>query len=333
MQDRQIDLEAAEWLVRLDDVERRADGEEQRDWIAWLRRSPQHVQAYFDIATLSQSIGEVPPEGQRRIRALLDAHRADNASLEGLRFLREDNRPRFGGGRLWIAAAASVACIVATAVWFVSVRDRYDTGVGQQIAYQLPDGSSMVLNTRSRARVSMDGKERIVELDGEALFTVAREAGRPFLVRTRNAITRAVGTQFNVYEQADGATRVSVVEGAVQVSPASPTPHADPMLLSAGQEAEVRPTGIARRTTANVAASVAWRKKVLVFEDAPLREVAAQFNRYNVMQFSIAPQIDDGHRLSGTFDPLHPEYFQAYLEKDSSLTVEMRNDVVRVTVR
>jgi transmembrane sensor len=324
MQNREIELEAAEWLVRLDDVERTASAKEQQDWIAWLQRSPQHVQAYFDVANLSQSVDEVPPEGRRRIQELLAVHRSDSAPLEtGLR------------SRLWLAAAGVMACAIGAALWLAATKPGYEAGVGQQAAYRLPDGSFMVLNTRSHARVLMNERERVVDLEGEAMFTVAREPGRPFLVRTRSAVTRAVGTRFNVYYQPDGATRVSVVEGAVQVSAASPSPQptANTLLLSAGQEAEIRSSKIAKRADSNVATSVAWQKKVLVFEDAPLREVAAQFNRYNLTQFSIAPEVDEKHRLSGTFDPLYPEYFRAYLEKDDSLSVAAEGEMVRVTPR
>lgn len=334
MQEREIDREAAEWLVRLDDIERSVDVKEQREWITWLQRSPRHVQSYFDMATLSQSVDQVPPQGRARVRQMLSAHRSQAASLSGMRFLREDNERR-PGTRLWLAAAAAVICMTTAAIWFAATRHDYSAGVGQQVAYELADGSSMLLNTRSHARVSISERERVIELDGEALFTVAHEAARPFIVRTRSAIARAVGTQFNVYAQDNGATKVSVVEGVVQVAPVASASevHAPPLLLSAGEEAEVRSYQVARRPSQSVAASVAWQKKTLVFENATLEEVAMQFNRYNVVQFSIAPEIGAKRRLSGTFDPLRPEYFRAYLEKDDSLGVTEKDDVVRVMRR
>lgn len=331
-QQRDIDLEAALWLVRLDDVQRSADAKEQQEWIAWLQRSPQHVQAYFDMANLSQSVDEMPPQARQRVRELLAANRANNSWAYDARLLAEDNAIKFSR-RHWLITAAAATLVTAIALWWTADRHQYDAGVGQQLTYTLEDGSSMVLNTRSRARVSMNERERMIELEGEALFTVARDANRPFLVRTRNAVTRAVGTQFNVYQHADDATRISVVEGAVSVtSSASPT-DSDAVLVSAGQQVEVHAGAVAKQTNADVAAAVAWRKKLLVFEDATLREVAAQFNRYNAVQFTIGPEVNDEHRLSGTFDPARPELFQTYLEKDEALQVRVRGDSVQISTR
>jgi transmembrane sensor len=105
------------------------------------------------------------------------------------------------------------------------------------------------------------------------------------------------------------------------------------MLISAGQEVEVREEKIDRPPVPRVSTAVAWRKKTLVFEDAPLDQVAAEFNRYNTMRFEIAPAVGAQRRLSGTFDPLRPEYFQAYLEKDGTLSVREEDGVVRVRRR
>lgn len=323
-QEKQIELEAADWLVRLDDVDRAADAQEQAEWIAWLQRSPRHVQAYFDIANVSQSVDEVPQEGRQRIREMLREYSAAQAPIETQ-----------SAKRHWLVAAAVAVCSIAAVLWFAVDRPNYRTGVGEQISYRLPDGSSMVLNTRSQAQVAMNERERIVKLDGEGLFTVARDAQRPFLVQTRNAVTRAIGTQFNVYSQADGSTRVSCIEGVVQVAPTSPQNAAKPaaIMLLAGQQVVVRDAVIKKESAPKISAATAWRKKTLVFEDAPLQEVAAQFNRYNVVQFSIAPEVGDERRLSGTFDPLHPEYFRAYLEKDATLKIELRDEVVNVAER
>jgi transmembrane sensor len=316
--ERDIEREAAEWLALLDDAGRSVDAREQREWMDWLRRSPRHVQAYLDVANVSQMVDEVPPVGRARLRAMLASHRAQPRPT----WRRPASR--------WMLAAAAMACIVAGAAWFAMSPSRYSTGVGEQVRYQLADGSSMLLNTRSRARVSMNERERLVELDGEALFTVVADKARPFRVRTLNTVAQAIGTRFNVYVQESGATKVSVVEGAVKISAISADVGVEPLLLSAGQEAEVRKSRVSLAPVPKVSASVAWKNGMLVFEDATIGEVAAQFNRYNELQFSMAPEVAGRRRLSGTFDPGRPENFRAFLERDRSLAVGEAGGVVQV---
>lgn len=322
MEREDIDRDAADWLVRLDDVDRPTDLRSQQEWMSWLRRSPQHLRAYFEVAHVSQMVDEVSPVGRARLRAMVAGNRA-RARHEGSR-----KQWRFGTR---LAAAAAVACVAAGSLWLVPSSPRYATGVGEQVSYRLPDGSSMLLNTRSRARVSMNERERVIELEGEGLFTVAPEPGRPFLVRTSSAVAQAIGTRFNVYEREDGTTKVSVIEGAVTVSPASAGTTDQPLLLAAGQEAEAGGNRVAFARSPQVAASVAWKSRTLVFEDVPIAEVAAQFNRYNPVAFAIAPELGRARRLSGTFDPGHPEHFRAFLERDRSLSVRERDGVVYVS--
>lgn len=89
----------------------------------------------------------------------------------------------------------------------------------------LADGSTVDLNARSKLRIEFSGAERRVELlGGQALFQVAKDQNRPFIVRSSHATVRAVGTQFDVYRKA-GSTTVTVLEGRVAVYS---TAHAEP---------------------------------------------------------------------------------------------------------
>lgn len=354
--DQKVYLEAAQWLVRLDDIERGTDANEQREWIAWLQRSPLHVQAYFDIVNVSQDVDELRADQRARIRELLTRHAAPAVSADGRRVLREDTRLRrslffaWSGRVAWVAGATAVICAAGVMGWIFIHRNTYATGIGEQAAYELADGSSMVLNTRSRACVSMTEHERVIDLEGEALFTVSHDARRPFFVHTHTATARAVGTKFNVYERQGGTTTVSVVQGIVQVSSGSstvppPLGSAEPVdrsslgalaappdivSVSAGEEAEVRRREVAKRIAPNVSAAIAWQHRSLVFEDASIEEVAAQFNRYNAVQFAIDPTAGRVRRVSGSFDPLHPEDFRAFLERDESLRVEQQGNSIKV---
>lgn len=117
------------------------------------------------------------------------------------------------------AAAAIVACAVAGAgVYQYAQRNlTFATDTGEQRFVKLVDGSTMELNSRSRVRIRFTDGERDVDLiEGQALFHVAKDPARPFIVHSGSTLVRAVGTQFDVYRKANGTT-VTVVEGRVAV--------------------------------------------------------------------------------------------------------------------
>jgi transmembrane sensor len=106
-------------------------------------------------------------------------------------------------------------------VYLLAPRGVYATTLGEQRSLALNDGSTVQLNSLSKIRIRYSQYERTVDLvEGQALFHVAKDSTRPFIVYSGQTRVRAVGTQFDVYRKADGIV-VTVVEGRVAVLPAS----------------------------------------------------------------------------------------------------------------
>jgi len=116
----------------------------------------------------------------------------------------------------YLAVAASIAIIVGIFL-FKSDTTTYTTDYGKQLAIQLPDGSEMILNSKSKASYSSKDwfDNRIVTLEGEAYFKVKK--GSKFKVQTENGIVSVLGTQFTVQSQED-FFEVSCYEGKVNVA-------------------------------------------------------------------------------------------------------------------
>ena len=85
---------------------------------------------------------------------------------------------------------------------------------------QLSDGTKVWVNSDSKLgfHTKFVGKQRIVELEGEAYFEVAKNLDQPFIVRTKNMDVRVLGTHFNVkaYDE-DEYSYATLNEGKVQV--------------------------------------------------------------------------------------------------------------------
>jgi ferric-dicitrate binding protein FerR (iron transport regulator) len=96
-----------------------------------------------------------------------------------------------------------------------------ETPAGMKRTKILPDGSKVVLNSRSSITYLEEFSEhkREISVVGEAFFEVSKDSSRPFIVNTGGVSTTAVGTSFNVYYRpSEGLAEVSLATGIVQVS-------------------------------------------------------------------------------------------------------------------
>ena len=113
----------------------------------------------------------------------------------------------------------------------------FATTLGDIETQRLGDGSQATLASDSALDVHLSRRERRVELHrGEAIFDVAKDAGRPFVVDAGTRRIVAVGTRFSVRRDG-GELRVVVTEGTVRLQPADGAARAPSSLLPAGSVA------------------------------------------------------------------------------------------------
>ena len=233
---RQILEEASDWFVdfRVGDV----DASARAHFDEWLRRSPEHIRAYWEIAKTYVELPALTPPEKLNIAELIAYARSDDnvVPLHASSCPEVPQARRFEASvaesrrippqRRRFVAAASIAFAVAIAggvFWQAHRYPLYATDIGERRSITLADGSTVDLNARSKLRVEFSGAERRVELlDGQALFEVARDQQRPFIVHSGDATVRAVGTQFDVYRKESGTT-ITVLEGRVAVYSAAYT--------------------------------------------------------------------------------------------------------------
>lgn len=110
-----------------------------------------------------------------------------------------------------------------------------------QYQLRLPDGSQVWLNNETSLRypTSFRGRERTVELSGEAFFEVAPRADQPFIVKVRDEEVRVLGTSFNIMSYSDeGGTQTTLLTGSVAVKAANAL-----IKLKPDEQAQVRKDG------------------------------------------------------------------------------------------
>ncbi len=334
----------------------------------WLRKSPEHQSAYLEIAAIWNEAPTLDPTNRWNLDTLIDQAAEDPSNVVTLnRAARPSNvfptvevGDRGGGKtvgrRRMIALAASVLLATALMASYFHLRSEvYTTGVGEQRSLSLADGSTVELNALSKIRIEYSKHEREIELlEGQALFRVAKDVSRPFIVRSGDTLVRAVGTQFDVYRKASG-TVVTVVEGRVAILERTRNPgpgslrsgteghlpssaagsaadraRAGSILLAAGEQITVSPRAVSKAMRPNIAGATAWTQRQLVFDSASLTEVAEEFNRYNERKLVIDPSAADGIHISGVFLSTNPTSLIYFLRDHPSLRVTEDSTEIRV---
>lgn len=311
-----IDAEAAAWLVRHD---RGLDSAELAAFAAWKSADVRHDRAWQRLEQTWRTLDEVP------VRRL----------------------PKVGASRrvrLWVGPGAKLR----PATW----SDRVATAEDGFQRVDLPDGSVVRLNAGSEVQVSLGPRERRVQLvRGEASFAVAKDPGRPFVVRVGGVDVRAVGTAFNVRWSPE-AIEVLVTEGRVRldaaetgkslVPPAGETRDlpvaAAPPLLVAGQRAtiatpaaaEIPAVAVEPSSADDAARLLAWQSRRLEFTAEPLAAIVAEFNRYNRHQLVIDDPALAQRRFGGRFQAGDNETFVRLIEANLGVQVERRPGETRL---
>jgi transmembrane sensor len=306
-----IEAQAARWLARREG--RPHTPEVDREFEAWCAADSRHLGAYVRLEAVSA--------------------RLDRAgALSGLSV----RKPARLAPRVWIPVAAAAA--LALAAWptmqlmRAPVETRsFATEVGEQRRAPLADGSLVEFNTATRASVTLRRHEREVRLvAGEALFEVAKDKHRPFIVKTTLGDVRAVGTVFSV--RLDGDLEVAVSEGVVEVEREGRVVAR----VSAGETFAMRSGGEAVRKggqSEKIAREMAWREGKVAFSGETLAEAAAELNRYNRVKIQINDPDVAQMRFGGLFRATDPEGFTAALEKALPVDARQEGQVIVLTAR
>lgn len=201
---------------------------------------------------------------------------------------------------------------------------------GRQFRLQLPDGTLVWLNAASSIRypVAFSGKERRVEVSGEAYFEVKENATMPFIVEAGGrAEIMVLGTHFNVNAYDDEPTlSATLLQGRVRV-----TAGGELVELKPGQQAQVRQGQRMKMVNdANLDKAVAWKNGTFNFEGSDLREIMRQLERWydikvvyekDIPHTEYFGEISKRNNLQGVLKILEKSEVRFRLENNNTLVV------------
>lgn len=277
---------AAGWFTRL----RGPDGRRTwADYARWHLAAPERSHASEEIEDVWRLAGELADDPE--IRALIARTPSGFGSAAS---------ERSGWNRRALAAALVGAIGLAGIGAGLKSQDIpgageevYATDLGEQRDVTLSDGSVIHLDTASEVAVAMGAGRRDVHLrEGRARFNVAHDSDRPFIVQAGEARVQALGTVFDVGRTTDGVG-VDLFQGAVEVRREGQS-SVQPVRLSPGDHVQVSASaGPLQVVRFDPASRWSWTSGRLLFDGAPLTQVAAEVNRYETRKLIIS---DSGAR-------------------------------------
>jgi len=221
-----------------------------------------------------------------------------------------------------LAAGLIFILIIGAALLFPDGIERssgsFATVVGERQELAFADGSQATLNTDTRLSYRFGNRERRVQLAaGQAIFDVAPDRARPFIVETPLGDVRALGTQFEVFASAAGV-RVTLLEGEVRVT-AAPNDRRGaahpPVTLHSGEQVSISSgKKFSQIAQVNVERATGWRNGKAHFVDATLADAVTELNRYTAKKFIVRDRTLAARRLSGVFSTDDPDAFAASVE-------------------
>jgi transmembrane sensor len=311
----EIDDVAASWAARLD--REPLSPEEQQSLDSWLDEDPRRRGALA--------------------RALAILEHFDCEGTLGPRFdpwmRRRMRRPASLGRREFLAGGAIAAGIGAAGVilpgWLQQTR-RFSTAMGEVRAAPLGDGSVVWLNTDTDVKVDYGrSRRRAWLLAGEAIFEVAGDPARPFVVRVDGLDVLAAAASFSVSRLAGRPVEVIVREGLVDLGRGAARSR-----LTAGMRALAPASGpvrVSRLGPEEVLRALSWRQGMLDFDGETLAEAAAIFARYSDRRIVIDDPDLARRSVAGRFASTNPVGFAQAVALGMNLRVRTAPGTVHLS--
>ncbi len=284
----QSERQAQAWLVHLTSgTATREDGEAFR---RWCMANEQHAEAFARTRQMWQDLG---PAVARRQASASRGERP--AARHGVRM----SRRAFLGS----AIAASVAAVIV-ARYGVDTGGQRGTGatlrtaVGEQRHVDVTQGVALEMNTATDIGVRSSGNTitgfRL--RSGEAVVRIDPNHGAPFVVELEDArVLSGPGASFAV-RCVDGVSTVTCLEGQAVLARA-----ATKTLVKPSQQLAFDADGLGDAVAVNPATALAWRHRVLIYDNQPLADVVTDINRYRPGRIVITDHALGERRVHARF--------------------------------
>ena len=236
------------------------------------------------------------------------------------------------------AAAILLLPLLTFSIWQYSQINNFNHAIAQnsittpptlRSVFTLPDGTKVWLNgnTTITYPTFFKGKERLVELNGEAYFKVAHNKQQPFIVNIGKIFIEAVGTEFNcmAYND-DNKNETLLTEGKVNIllkgmkgrkTVATLSPNEMVVFDNNQQHFNIRKVDPTKY--------IAWKKGQIIFKNDALSDVFQRLERWYNVEFVYDDNLKKDYAFTGSFEGEELTQILNYIE----LTTPVRFEVLK----
>ncbi|MCE7055243.1 FecR domain-containing protein [Algoriphagus sp. AGSA1] len=207
----------------------------------------------------------------------------------------------------------------------------YSSPPGVKSSLTLSDGSKVILNSGSRLNYvkNFESDQRVVELEGEAFFEVAKDSSRPFRVKTGPVVTTAIGTSFNIKAYSGSSIDVSLTTGKVEVE--VNFEEKTTIDLSPGEAVNInRETQRSNKVSFNEEQVIAWTKKTIYFRETPFSEIKRVLENWYGVEIHLYNESNKEIEVSGAFIDQSLDNVLEGLSYSARFDFEINKDQVKI---
>ncbi len=309
-----IQEQASIWISRLD---RGLSADEKVQLESWLATSDAHKDSLFKLAKLWDDLSVLN----------------ELSDLFPLQSTQVKTNSRFIPYAMTASFAAMVLLSASLLVGYNPLNStsndnpkmvqEFQTALGEQASFSMPDGTSLQLNTNSLVQMNYsENQRRLTLVKGEAKFEVAKDISRPFTVTAGDKSFTALGTIFNVQKNTTTDLELIVTEGKVLITEIQTLKQAGVLnqvkqslytlahdqlpgkVVLSGEQALIEnnhDTEVVKISPNQIQRSLAWQQGMLIFDGDPLKNALAEVARYTSMHFQFSDSQLENIKVSGYF--------------------------------
>jgi transmembrane sensor len=292
-------------------MDRGLSQQERQELIAWINQNRKHHESLLSLASLWDDLSVLN-------------------ELSGIFPLEKAHKKQSIMPSLAMAASMLLVVITSSSLLLgfnptslfhkttLSAVKYYQTKIGEQAIFSMPDGTSVQLNTNSKIEVAYTAHHRkLTLLRGEARFDVTKDKTRPFTVVSGTQSFTALGTIFNIQKNNEKSMELVVTEGKVLISNSSElirdvadnfeqltTQPLISSIVTSGQKAVIENSHampIQKISLDQVQRDLAWQQGILIFDGEPLAKALKEVSRYTNMHFEVSDKNIANLKVAGYF--------------------------------
>lgn len=269
------------------------------EFYAWVNENAENKKLFFDTKAIFEACSD------------LNAQTDIKSSWERLLMKRGKQHAKKEQHILYQLgnyAAVSFITVCLTSLFFLTQNEeklatRYIGGDGLDAdIVELPDGTQVSLGSKTSFYYENDygKKQRIVYLEGEAYFEVAKHKNKPFIVKTKEQDIEALGTKFNVNAYpTDSLLITTLLEGSVRLDTRNLT---YPTILKPNQQFVYnRNTQASNLIEVDAKQFTSWTTGYYYFPEQSLEAILYRLSHVYGVQFAVKSEALKKRTFTGTF--------------------------------